>query len=113
MSRTDWPRSAKAAARLTAVVVLPLPPFRLTTAIVRTAAASGTTAATWGHDEGRRLSGRLRTDSGCRTVRSGRALDRAASVHQGDDRVADSDRVHVAAGWTERRPARSPEAPTP
>src|SRR5438876_5412385 len=36
MRSVGMPRSARTAARLTAVVVLPLPPFRLTTAMVRT-----------------------------------------------------------------------------
>src|SRR5437879_10900616 len=43
MSRTRWPISASAAPRLTAVVVLPTPPFCIATAIVRAKSAPSLT----------------------------------------------------------------------
>src|SRR6266571_4693987 len=45
MSRTRWPSSASAAPRLTAVVVLPTPPFCMATAIVRAKSAPSLTEA--------------------------------------------------------------------
>src|SRR6266851_3682477 len=45
MSRTLWPISASAAPRLTAVVVLPTPPFCMATAIVRAKSAPSLTEA--------------------------------------------------------------------
>src|SRR5260370_38490756 len=45
MSRTRWPISASAAPRLTAVVVLPTPPFCMATAIVRAKRAPSLTEA--------------------------------------------------------------------
>src|ERR1700736_5281019 len=45
MSRTRWPTSARAAPRLTAVVVLPTPPFCMATAIVRAKSAPSLTEA--------------------------------------------------------------------
>src|SRR5260370_13145746 len=45
MSRTRWPISASAAPRLTAVVVLPTPPFCMATAIVRAKSAPSLTEA--------------------------------------------------------------------
>src|SRR6266849_6314591 len=45
MSRTRWPISASAAPRLTAVVVLPTPPFCMATAIVRAKSVPSLTEA--------------------------------------------------------------------
>src|SRR5437899_9907972 len=45
MRRTRWPISARAAPRLTAVVVLPTPPFCIATAIVRAKSAPSLTEA--------------------------------------------------------------------
>src|SRR6266849_11179608 len=77
MSRTRWPISASAAPRLTAVVVLPTPPFCMATAIVRAKSAPSLTEAR--RDRPHPIIGRGVRDSthssrGRRCLRGGRGL---------------------------------------